>query len=86
MKHGFLTFLASHMHIFSIQGRNCLYYVSGHRKDTGRRYVVETLFHYSRQVRSYLYLTLFRLYMLGSWRFSAFASNRDVSSRSQLLK
>ena len=31
-------------------------YVRGHRKVTGIRYVVETLFHYSRQVREVIYI------------------------------
>ena len=31
-------------------------YFRGHRKVTGIRYVVETLFHYSRQVREVIYI------------------------------
>ena len=31
-------------------------YVRGHRKDTSSRYVIETLFHYSRQVREVIYI------------------------------
>ena len=50
MKHGFLTFLAKLMHSSCIR-RELSIYVRGHRKDTGSRYVVETLIHYSRQVR-----------------------------------
>ena len=55
MKHGFLTFLANLMHIFLYKGELSVY-VRGHRKVTGIRYGIETLFHYSRQVREVIYI------------------------------
>ena len=53
MKHGFLIFLANFMHFFLYKGG---IYVRGHRKVTSIRYIVGTLFHYSRQVPEVLYI------------------------------
>ena len=55
MKHGFLTFLTNFMHFFLYKAELSIY-VRGHRKVTGIRYVLETLFHYSRQVREVIYI------------------------------
>ena len=55
MKHGFRTFLAV-LCIFPYIRAELSIYIRGHRKDTGSRYVVETLFHYSRQVREAIYI------------------------------
>ena len=55
MKHGFLTILEN-LCISSYIRTELSIYVRGHRKDTGSRYVVETLFHYSRQVLEVIYI------------------------------
>ena len=55
MKHSFLPFLQI-LCISSYMRAELSIYVRGHRKVTGIRYVVETLFYYSRQVCEVIYI------------------------------
>ena len=55
MKHGFLPF-SQILCISSYIRAELSIFARGHRKDTGSRYVVETLFHYSRLVREVFYI------------------------------
>ena len=60
-------------------------FAGGHRKVTGIRYVIETLFIIlDRYMKLYIFDHV-KLYMLGLWQFSAGASNCEVSSRSHYL-
>ena len=64
MNHGFLTFLANFMHFFLYKGRKLSIFVREHRRVSGIRYVVETLFIIlDRYVKLYIYLTMFKLYI-----------------------
>ena len=61
-------------------------FVRGHYKATVTRYVVELLFIIIEGTRSYIYLTVLKLYMLELWRFSVIALNHDVSGRSHFTE
>ena len=61
-------------------------FVRGHYKVTVTRYVIETLFIIiERYVKLYIFDRV-ELYMLGLWRFSVIALNRDVSGRSHFTE
>ena len=62
------------------------FFARGHREVTVTRYVVETLFIIiDRYVKLYIFDHV-KLYMLGLWRFSIIALNRDVIGRSHFIE
>ena len=69
MKQGFHVFFANRVHIFLYKDR--IVHVLGDIEKYRKRYVIKTLFLYTKQVREvYLYMTELVLYMFWLWLFN----------------